>query len=218
MTGNGRSASGLKAIHRPLAGFAMLALIGDFGQPLPRLAIHIVQIGELAQRPEVLAEIADGAFDFAFFPAAGRIAGARVEAVFASEAEEAREKTDQATIMFGDSGGQVVVDDLACDTAQRGESVNVAADEGFEALAVSELDVEHAAVRVDQREGIQLAHVAGIIERAEVAPVDFEAFAGERFHAHEGAVGRELRTNLAHILPQDAVSRRDSRAGAVAVR
>ena len=56
----------LEAIQRALAGLAMQALIGDFGQPLPHLPIHIVQIGELAQRPEVLAKISDGAFDFSF--------------------------------------------------------------------------------------------------------------------------------------------------------
>jgi hypothetical protein len=34
----------LKAIYRPLAGFTMQALIGDSGQPLPDLAIDIVQV------------------------------------------------------------------------------------------------------------------------------------------------------------------------------
>jgi hypothetical protein len=43
----------------------------------------------------------------------------------------------------------------------------VAADEGLEALAVSELDVEQAAVALDQAEGIELALVALIVERVE---------------------------------------------------
>ena len=47
---------GLKAIDGPLPGFAMQPLVGDFGEPLAGLAIHIVQIGELAQRPEALTE------------------------------------------------------------------------------------------------------------------------------------------------------------------
>ena len=55
----------MEAIDRPLSGFAMLALIGDFDQPLPCLTIHIGKIGELAPRPKVLAEVANGAFDFA---------------------------------------------------------------------------------------------------------------------------------------------------------
>jgi hypothetical protein len=47
--------------------------------------IDIVQIGELAQRPEVLAKISDGALDFSFFPAAGGIAGMREKAELTGE-------------------------------------------------------------------------------------------------------------------------------------
>ena len=53
----------------------MQTLIGDFGQPLPHLTIHVMQIGELAQGPEVLTQVSDSAFDFSFFPAAGLVAG-----------------------------------------------------------------------------------------------------------------------------------------------
>jgi hypothetical protein len=49
--------------------FAVDPLVGDFLQPLPHLAIHVSQVGEGAQRPEVLAQVSDaGALDFAFFP------------------------------------------------------------------------------------------------------------------------------------------------------
>src|SRR5262249_33827568 len=72
----------LKAIHRPLTSFTMQALIGDFCQPLPNLAIDIVEIAEFAQGPEVLPDITDGAFDLALFPTTGRIAGSRVETKF----------------------------------------------------------------------------------------------------------------------------------------
>jgi hypothetical protein len=44
----------------------MLALVGDIGEPLPHLTVGIMQISELAQRPEILAHISDGTFDFAF--------------------------------------------------------------------------------------------------------------------------------------------------------
>jgi hypothetical protein len=98
----------LETIDGPLSGFAMLALIGDFDQPLPCLAIHIVKIGELAQRPEVLMEVSNGAFDFSLFPSAGGIAGSWEEAVFASESEEAWMEADQATVMFGDRRREVL--------------------------------------------------------------------------------------------------------------
>ena len=54
----------------------------------------------------------------------------------------------------------------------------MATHEGLKALAVGELDVEHPAVTLHQAEGIELPLVAGIVEGAEVAPVNFEALTG----------------------------------------
>ena len=90
----------------------MLALVGDFFQPLARLRVHIGQIGEGAQRPEVLAHISDGSFDFAFFPGRRDVTGARNETVFAREGEKARIEADQVAIVFGDGGGQIIEPDL----------------------------------------------------------------------------------------------------------
>ena len=97
------------------------------------------------------------AFDFAFFPAAARLQARGIEAVLAGKGEKARMETDQTAIVFGDGGGQIVIADFAGDAAQRGESMNVTTDEGFETLAVSELQIQHAAVRFDQGKGIELA-------------------------------------------------------------
>lgn len=54
----------------------------------------------------------------------------------------------------------------------------MASDEGLEALAVGELDVEHPAVTLDQAECVELPLVAGMAQGAEVALVDFETFSG----------------------------------------
>ena len=83
--------------------------------------------------------------------------------------------------------------------------MNVAAGEGLEALAVSELDIQHPAVCVDEREGIQFARVPRVTQRAEVAPVDFETLPSQRLHAHECSPGRNLWPDVAHICLQDAV-------------
>ena len=87
-------------------------MIGNFSEPLPHLAVDVMQIGELAQGPEILPEVPDSAFDFSFFPAAGGIAGMREETIFAGEAQESREKTDEASIVFGNGSGQIIVGDL----------------------------------------------------------------------------------------------------------
>ena len=124
----------LKAIYGSLAGLAVLALVGDFGEPLAGLAIDIMQIGELAQWPEALACIADGPLHFTFFPARRWITGTRVEPIFPRETEEAGKKTHQATIVLRYSGGEVVIDDLSGDTTQGNESVHMAADKSLKAL------------------------------------------------------------------------------------
>ena len=98
----------LESVERAFAGLAVQALVGDFAQPLPHLPVHVVQIGELAQRPEVLPKVADGSFDFSFLPSAGRIAGVRIEVVFAGEAKEARMKADDPSVMFGYDRSQVL--------------------------------------------------------------------------------------------------------------
>ena len=113
--------------------FPMLAPVGDFGEPLARLAIDIIQIREAARGPEVLANTADaGPLHFSFLPTRGWIAGTRDEAELAREGEKARLKTYQPAIVFGDCGGQVGVPDFAARAAQHLESMHATAHEGLE--------------------------------------------------------------------------------------
>ena len=86
----------------------MQAPVGNFVQPLPCLAIDIGEIGKLAERPEVLANITHApAFDLAFFPARRGVAGSGVEVTLAGERQEARIKADQGTDVLGDDGQEV---------------------------------------------------------------------------------------------------------------
>ena len=78
-----------------------------------------MQIGELAQGPEVLPQITDGALHFAFLPATGRIAGTRDRSCIHARSPESAEETNQAAVMFGDGGGQIVIDDFARHAAAR---------------------------------------------------------------------------------------------------
>jgi hypothetical protein len=64
--GQGAQGFRLESIYRSLACFAMLAPVGNFGQPMPDLAIDIVQVGKFTQGPKVLPQIADGPFDLTF--------------------------------------------------------------------------------------------------------------------------------------------------------
>lgn len=90
----------------------------------------------------------------------------------------------QVAIMFSHRGGKVVVPQLAGNAAQSVESVQVAANESLETLAVGELDIEFAAVTFHQAKGVELARRAGVVQRPEVAPVDVETLAGSGLHTH----------------------------------
>ena len=133
----------------------MKAHVGDLGQPLPRLAVHIVQISELAQRPEILAHVSDtAAFHFSFLPATSLIAGPRDEVVFAGECQETRMDAHQAAIMFRYGRGQIVLVNFPAYTVESRKGMDVATHEGLKTLAVSELQIRHPAVAIDQRESI----------------------------------------------------------------
>ena len=84
------------------------------------------------------------------------------ECVFASKGEEARIETDQIAFVLGHGRRQIVEPQFTGAAAEFLKGVNVTADEGFEALAVSEFQIHLAAVRFDQVEGVELASGAVI--------------------------------------------------------
>lgn len=148
-----------------------------------------MQIGEVPQRPETPARIAYGALHFSLFPTCPWIAGFRIKAIFASKGEKARQETNQPAIVFGNGGRQIIVSDFTCDAAKSREGMQVAAHKGLESLTVGELQIQHPAVSLDQGEGVELALVASIIERAEVAPIDLETLTRRWLHAQKGPLG-----------------------------
>src|SRR2546425_1662476 len=131
------------------------------------------------------------------------MASAREKTKLTGKSEKARVKPHQIAFVFRHGRGQIVVDQVARNASQRLKRVNVATHESFEALAVRELDVHHAAVTFHQREGIQLARIAGIVERAEVPPIDLETISARRFYAHVSAACSRLGADLVPIVLQD---------------
>src|SRR5271157_3051569 len=128
------------------------------------------------------------------------MASARQKAKLAGKGQKARMKPDQIAFVFRHSRSEVVVDQMSRHAAQRLKSVNMAAQECFEALTVRELDVHHAAVTFHQREGVQLARIAGVEEGAEVPPVDLEAISWWGFHADVSAAPGRLCADLVQIV------------------
>jgi hypothetical protein len=115
------------------------------------------------------------------------VAGAGHEVIFAGKAKESRIETHEVAIVFGYSGGEVVVPDLAARARKKLKSMNVTAGERLEALTVRELQVHLSAVAFDQTERIQLTGRTFIYKHPEVAPINIATFACHGLHANKGA-------------------------------
>ena len=113
-------------------------------------------------------------------------------------------ETHQVAIVLGDGSRQIVIPKFTCNSAQVVKGVNVTTHESFEALAVSELHIQLAAVALHQAESIELARVALVGKYTEMPPVDFEALAGPGLHAHVGALGLSVDAHRVQVLFQDA--------------
>src|SRR5689334_2649650 len=110
----------------------MPASIGNCLQAVMCLRVDVGHIVELPQWPEVLADIADSSFDFAFFPSRGDVACAWNEGVLPCEGEKPRIEAHEPAFVFGNDAGQVVVPQLTGDATQRVEGVEVTTQESFE--------------------------------------------------------------------------------------
>jgi hypothetical protein len=193
----------LKAFLGGLPGFAVFPLVCRLACPLASLRIDIGQIGEGPQRPEALANVADGPLHFAFLPGCGDMTGARNEVVFAGKRKEAGIEADQIAVVFCNCGCEIVEPDFTAAAAHVLEGMDVTANERLEALAMSELDIHASAVALDHTEGIELARRAVVDQRAEVPPVDIAAFARARLHAHVRAAGFALGPNGVNVVAND---------------
>jgi len=81
--------------------------------------------------------------------------------------------------------------------------MHMAAHEGFETLAVRELQVHLAAVAFHQAEGVQLAWRPVVAQDSEVPPVDVEAFARGGLHAHVRPAQHGILTDGLQIVFED---------------
>src|SRR5438045_2401823 len=155
---------GLETIDWALSRFAVQSPIGDLIEPFTRLAVHIVEVEEIAQRPEVLPDVTDAtAFHFPLLPATRLIAGTRVKVELAGNGQEARIETNQSSILFGDGGGQVVIPELSGNAVQLLKCVKMTTNKGLETLAVRELQILHPAVPVNEGEGVELPLITLVV-------------------------------------------------------
>ena len=97
----------------------MQALIGDLSQPLPRLSIHILFIGD--SRSSILPKVSDGAFDFPFFRLLAGLQACGTKGYSRSEAQVFAEKVTRRPSRRN-GGGDIVVSEIARHPTHRGEA------------------------------------------------------------------------------------------------
>ena len=76
------------------------------------------------------------------------------ESIFPCECEKARVEANQIARVFGDCCGEIIEPDFPSAAGQRFKSVGVAAHEGFETLAVRELQIHFAAMTFHETERV----------------------------------------------------------------
>src|SRR5437667_12640792 len=174
------------------------------------LRVDVGYIDEAAQRPEVLPDVSDRAFDFSFFPSRPHMTGTWNETIVASKGQEAGMKPHEVSIVLRHHGGHVVEPELARHAGHGFEGMDVAAHQSLKRLAVRELEIHLPAVALNEAEGVQLSRVAFINKRPEVTPVDLKTLARRRLHAHEGATGFRFCPHRLQVIFDNRVAARES--------
>ena len=159
--------------HAP--GGAMDAEVGDLVQPVPELAVQVVEIAETAALEEVLADVAEGPLDLALGLGPVGFAGLGGKTVVTGEIDQGPVE-DYLTfrVLADDRGFHAVVEDLPWHAAEVVEGRQVAAHDFIQALARHEAGEEvtaEAQHHGEQPDHSGLARLVGEAE-AEVGEVD----------------------------------------------
>lgn len=173
---------GFEALAGPLSGGGMQTYIGDGISPLKGLAVHVVEIHEVFEGPEVVPNVVDGAFfNFSLLVGPTDVTGVRRDFKGAQEREKGLIIADDGALALGDGGGHVVEDKLFGCSAEENKGIEEASVKGLLALRVGKLEVEQPAVTFDDGKAIELSAPAPIRKRAEVAPIYLALLSGRRF-------------------------------------
>lgn len=122
------------------------------------------------------------------------------------ELEDLRVVPDVIAVALEDHALEVVVEDLARDSAERVEGIDVPAQETLELLLPEELGVHRPRPSQHHHEARQLAPRLSDVAFAEAAPVDLGLLAGQRPQTQVSLL-LPLRADLADVAPHLGTSR-----------
>ena len=184
---------GLKALDRAKPGGVVDTSVGHLGAPPIGLRLEGIEVGEDAQRPEVVANIMNGAFfDFAFFLGLPDIAGHRGDVERTQELQELLIEAHHRAVMFNDRGEHVVVDQLVGCALEKFKGMQQATVQGFLSLRMGAFEIEQAAVTCDDRQARECALAMTIGNGPKVTPVDLALGTGGDSKRRQAVLGLGL--------------------------
>jgi hypothetical protein len=141
--------------------------------PVVGLGLEIFEVVEGSQGQEVVPDIVDGTlFHFAFLMGLADVAGPGDNPEGTKEFQKPLVEAHKRSLPLHHSGAHVVMDELAWGSLKKEKSMEKAAVKGLLSLRVGELQIEQAAVALNDRQAVELALGITVDNGAEMAPID----------------------------------------------
>jgi len=176
----------LKTVQWVFSRGFMDPYIGNIAQPLPYLAVDVIQVFEGTKREKIGSKVFDARFDFTFFMGRTGIASDGGYRKDFQKIQKAVVEPDNTTLSFNDSGQHVVDHDgFGCSSEER-ERIQQALVEGVLFLTMGELHIEHAAEGFAYGKGVQLSLGCAIQDGTKVSPIDLDLLCGHGLEPDKG--------------------------------
>jgi|tagenome__1003787_1003787.scaffolds.fasta_scaffold20380131_1 hypothetical protein len=165
--------------------------IGDCIEPMPKLAIEIVEIPERAAEEEVLADVSERPLDLALRLRPTWAACARLKAIMPSKIEKRGIINHETVrILAEDRGFHAIVQNLAWTAADRFESGDVTAQNTLQILMYDEAGPDQPGLGEDHGEEPDDTPDSRLVGElhVELRKTDLRLFAGRRPETHFEAI------------------------------
>ncbi len=172
--------------------------------PLVGLSLQISEVSKGSQGSEVVPDVMDGSlFDFSFLLRPCHGAGFRDDPKGTQEFQKGLVKAHKGALTLGDCGNHIVVKKLSWGPLEEMEGTREAPMESFLSLRVGKLNIEHAAMRLDDGQAVEFSFGVPIAKGAEVAPVDLTLLTWGRLKADDSLPLFGWMADLSQIFSQD---------------
>ena len=136
-----------------------------------------------------LLRVFDRIFDLTFFVGCPDSASMRVDTEGAHKLKERFIETDYRANPLGNSGEHIVYDDFFSGSTEVTERLQQSPMQSALILTMGEVNVEHTAVSLNNRESIQFPAIVSVADTWKVSPVYLDLLSRFRFETNEWLAG-----------------------------